>query len=144
MTYRSLVDRWLVTVFAVSSGACAIALVAVLWSCFTHGITLGSLVTIPLVVAGGLVPWWIVMTTEYELTNRSLEIRSGPFHWSVSLREITSLEITRHPGSSPALSLDRLRIQHAGGALIMISPENREHFLGELRRRGVACEVRRP
>ena len=137
--YRSLIDKWLLTVFAAATAASVFAMVAVLYS----GFSISSLLAIPLLLAGAGLPWWIVLTTDYTVTGRSLEIRSGPFHWSIPLREITRIEFTRNPTSSPALSLDRLRIQHAAGAQIMISPENRERFLAELRSRGVGVAVQR-
>jgi hypothetical protein len=141
--YRSQIDKGLLMVFTASTVVSVIAVLSVLYSCLTSGVSFGSLLAIPILFAGAVLPWWIVLTTEYTLTGRSLEIRSGPFHWSIPLREITRIEFTRHPGSSPALSLDRLRIQHAAGAQMMISPENRERFLAELRSRGVGVEVRR-
>jgi hypothetical protein len=39
--------------------------------------------------------------------------------------------------SSPALSLDRLKIDYSDARSIMISPEDRERFLADLKSRGV-------
>ena len=137
--YRSQIDRWLLSAFAVSTGASVGAIVLFLYT----GFSADQFVLIPLMLAIAAFPWWILMTTDYTVTNRSLEIRSGPFRWSVPLRDISRIEFTRSPLSSPALSLDRMRIQYTAGKQIMISPERREQFLAELRRRGVAAEVQR-
>jgi hypothetical protein len=93
-----------------------------------------ALVSAPvLLLTIGLIVW-LLRTTDYTLSDSDLRIRSGPFGWRVSLADITSLTPTRNPLSSPALSLDRLRIQY-GHRSIMISPEDREGFLRELDRR---------
>ena len=137
--YRSQIDRWLLTTFGVSTGVSIGTLLFLLYTGFRADL----FVAIPLLLAGAALPWWILMTTDYTVTNRSLEIRSGPFRWSIPLRDISRIEFTRSPLSSPALSLDRLRIQYTAGKQIMISPEHRERFLSDLRRRGVGAEVQR-
>lgn len=138
-TYRSQIDKWLLIVFVVSTVASLGVFVAMIFM----GFAASSLVMIPVLLAAAVLPWWIFATTDYTVTNHTLEIRSGPFRWSIAFRDITGIEFTRSPASSPALSLHRLRIQYKGGALIMISPENREQFLADLRSRGVGVQVRR-
>ena len=46
------------------------------------------------------------------ITDTDLVVRSGPFHWTIPLRSVRSVVPTRNPLSSPAVSLDRLRIEH--------------------------------
>ena len=48
---------------------------------------------------------------------------------------------TRNPLSSPALSLDRLRIDYGSGRSIMVSPEDKDKFIGDIEdaRRSVAA-----
>jgi membrane protein YdbS with pleckstrin-like domain len=136
--YGSLIDRWLLVVFATTSVIVLLAFV----SMFVAGFSAASLVLVPVLLAAVALPWWIVATTDYTLTNHSIEVRSGPFHWTVPYRDITRIEATRSPLSSPALSLDRLRIQYSAGAQIMISPERRAQFLNDLRTRGVTVAMR--
>lgn len=58
-----------------------------------------------------------------------------PLHVArVPLREIRLVRSTRNPLSSPALSLDRLRIEY-GRRAIMISPDDKARFLEELQKR---------
>ena len=137
--FLSAVDKRFLTVARVTTGAALFAVVADLYT----GVSASSIVAIPLLLAGAALPWWVLNTTDYTVTDRSLEIRSGPFQWSISLAGITRIELTRNSASSPALSLDRLRIQYEAGAQTMISPENRRDFLAELRRRGVRVEIDR-
>ena len=137
LTFRSEVDPRMRTVARLTTVGVLVALVGV----FYAGLSMSSYLLIPLMLAGAALPWWVLATTDYTVTDRSLEIRSGPFHWSVRLGDISRIERTMSSASSPALSLDRLRIQHAAGAQVMISPENRRDFLAELRRRGVQVRV---
>jgi hypothetical protein len=70
-----------------------------------------------------------------------LRIRCGPISWRIAIREITAVDQTRNPISSPAMSLDRLRIEYGAGNAVMISPEPREEFVRQLeyRRRQAAA-----
>ncbi len=70
----------------------------------------------------------LLFRTYYSVEGEFLRIVSGPFHWRVPIAEIDSLEPTRNPLSSPALSLDRLRIRYSGSKSIMISPDDKRRF----------------
>lgn len=79
---------------------------------------------------------WLLYGTRYTLTDALLLIRSGPFRWRVALDEIEEVLPTRNPLSSPACSLDRLRIRYRGARFgIMISPRDKDRFLRDLTRR---------
>jgi len=84
-----------------------------------------------ILVAGGT-PAWIFATTRYDLSGGTLIIRSGPFRWSIPVADIKSITPTRNPLSSPALSLDRLRIEYGRERAVMISPNQKEAFLRAL------------
>ncbi len=95
-------------------------------------------VGIPVILIYGFVIW-IFRTTYYVIEGSELLVRSGPFRWRVTISEIDDILPTRNPLSSPALSLDRLKISYSNGRSIMISPADREGFLKAiegLRRRG--------
>jgi len=87
------------------------------------------------ILIGAALPAWLLMATHYTLEDTELRVRSGPFRWSVPIREITAITPTRNPLSSPALSLDRLRIDYGRGRSLMISPADKDGFLRELERR---------
>ncbi len=74
-------------------------------------------------------------TTRYTITSDMLLVRSGPFTWTIPLREITRIEPTYNPASSPAFSLDRLSIYYGLGNRLMVSPSEKENFLANLRKR---------
>jgi hypothetical protein len=72
---------------------------------------------------------WLLRATSYTFDHTDLKVRCGPFAWRVPLREIRAVTATRNPLSSPALLLDRLRIDFARGSSIMISPLDKEAFM---------------
>jgi hypothetical protein len=51
------------------------------------------------------------------------------------LQEISKIEPTHNPASSPALSLDRLVIYYNGGKVLMVSPADKQGFMNELKTR---------
>jgi len=123
--YVSKRDGWLV---AVIWGATAVGLAALLPA--LHAVRsepFGGLGFLALCAALGFGPW-VLHATGYTFEPTSLLIRSGPFRWRVAFVEISSVEPSRNPLSSPACSLDRLLIQY-GKRQIMISPANRAGFL---------------
>ena len=64
----------------------------------------------------------------YTVAGDTLRVACGPFRWKVPIDAIQSVEATRSPSSSPALSLDRLRI-HYGKRHIMVSPSDKAGFI---------------
>jgi uncharacterized membrane protein YdbT with pleckstrin-like domain len=84
---------------------------------------------------GCVLPVWLLLSTGYTLTDDQLVVKAGPFRWRVPIREIKSVTPTRSALSSPALSLDRLRIEYGDSKSIMVSPRSREDFLRELEAR---------
>ena len=135
--YRSKVDTWLVVVLiaaaTVAAISCAVAIPVPdaddeFWILTT------------LVFAIGF-PIWIFASTDYTLTDTALDIRSGPFRWSIPFADITALVPTRNPLSSPALSLDRLRVESGSHKSIMISPRDRDEFIREVEARRAAARA---
>jgi hypothetical protein len=80
---------------------------------------------------------WMVLGTYYVIDSASLAVHSGPFHWSIALRDIRSVKPIRAAFSGPALSFDRLRIEYGAGRVLLVSPREKEAFLADLARRGV-------
>lgn len=131
ITFRSKVDGWLATALVASAAASAIAVVIV-------GVVESPLLALaisPLLLLSVGLPMWLLGATSYTLDRTDLNVRCGPFAWRVPLREIRAVTATRNPLSSPALSLDRLRIDFGRMGSIMISPQDKEGFMQELRKR---------
>jgi membrane protein YdbS with pleckstrin-like domain len=134
-TFPSRIDTWLVGVIVVAAlgavAACAVLL--------TASVPRGWMVATSLLLTTVGLPVWLLTTTRYQFQGEELLIRSGPFKWSVPIRQVKTVSDTRNPMSSPALSLDRLLIEYGQGKSIMVSPQDRQGFLAELnsRRRAV-------
>lgn len=122
--FRSKVDTWLVVVLA---GAALLALEAAIVSIGAD--TRAWPIALMLVLAAVALPMWILTSTRYTVRDGVLDIKSGPFRWQVPIDTITALTPTRSPLSSPALSLDRLRIEYGGGKVVMVSPTDKEAFI---------------
>ena len=88
----------------------------------TTGIILGSLAVVALLLS-------VLLNTSYTVDRGVLKARSGPLCWKVPLDQIQSVEMTRSALSSPALSLDRLRIRYGKGRFILVSPADKSGFL---------------
>ena len=128
--FRSKVDIWLVIVLV---GMPVVLLEFVLDGIGLSDRAINVLALLIVVFVLGLV-CWLFFTTRYTLTDAFLLIRCGPFSWAIALDEITHIEPTRNPFSSPALSLDRLMIRYGGGELL-ISPADKERFMIDLKKR---------
>lgn len=134
-TYRSKIDGWFIAILGLSLAAAVAGLIIA-------GVREGPLRAaqggfILLGVSGFLV--WILRGTNYTLDGDSLMVRSGPFRWTIAIAEIRSVEkpggIFGRRRSSPALSWDRLVIAYGAGKRLMISPENQQQFLADLKAR---------
>lgn len=74
-------------------------------------------------------PVWLLLSTQYTITNDTLNIRSGPVNVDVDIQSITSITPTRSTVSSPALSLDRLEIRYGDDKKILVSPKDKDGFI---------------
>jgi len=79
---------------------------------------------------------WVLYGTGYLVRKELLLIRSGPLTFRVPLQEINSITPTRSLLSSPACSLDRLKIVYRDSKrTIMISPDDKPRFLSTVAQR---------
>lgn len=129
--YRSKIDLWLLIVLVATAVACAVAGINIMMTRSPAFWWLALLIAVP----GTGLPIWLLGATKYTLDDHRLHIRSGPFRWDIRIQDIRSIVRTSSPVSSPALSLDRLRIELDGGDAVMISPRNAEDFLHDIERR---------
>jgi PH (Pleckstrin Homology) domain-containing protein len=88
--------------------------------------------------------FWVLYGTGYSVGERELLVRSGPFRWRIPIDAIASITPTTNPISSPACSLDRLRIAYRGvrGArALLVSPADKAGFLAALAARGAPTGI---
>lgn len=136
VVFRSRVDGWLAASLVATSAICLLAIVAL---ALLESPRIVAMVTV--LLPGVVLPVWLLCATDYRLDDSVLRIRCGPFSWRLPLRDIRAVTATRSPLSSPALSMDRLRIDHGRSRFVMISPEDKQAFIQELRRRVPTIQV---
>ncbi|MBO8215229.1 PH domain-containing protein [Acinetobacter nosocomialis] len=133
MKFRSKIDWWLLLIFVVITAN----IIFKIYQEVHHssiGTNFSHLMIYSLVI---LVIWLPVFNTYYVVENNTLIIKSLVFRWKININDITQIEPTHNPLSSPALSLDRLKISYIKNgriAKVMISPKDKEGFLNTLRK----------
>lgn len=126
--FASKIDTWLLLVLVGTVAFMLASLTVTLYSA-PDGVTIAVMLGVTLLVF--LLIGSILLRTYYAIDGKMLRIVSGPLTWRVPIDEISSIERTRCPLSSPALSLDRLRIRY-GNKSILISPAHRDRFIRAL------------
>lgn len=134
--YRSKIDSWLLAVLV---GAALVSLLAAL-PALQVGAPAARAAAVCIAGIGVGLPLWLLISTKYTLGHGQLIVQSGPFRWHIGVAEITSITPSTSLLSSPALSLDRLRIDYGPGKSLMISPCNKDRFFRDLEsaRRGLS------
>jgi hypothetical protein len=131
MRFRSKVDTWFKVVLCV--GPPAVIVAAIAGAADDKGPPLWLLSIILALVI--VLPAWLLVATHYTFLERELLVQSGPFRWRIPFSEIRSVARSRNPLSSPALSLDRLRIDYGQSRWLLVSPADQKGFLKELEKR---------
>jgi len=133
--FSSKVDSWLVPVMVLAMAGLLAALIGVLVT--PNPWPVRALVA-AVSVAVVLLLFAVFRGTHYTITEQELRIVSGPFRWTVPIDEITAIAPSRNPLSSPALSLDRLKISYGKRKFVLISPSDKAGFMRAMERvRGV-------
>lgn len=132
MKFRSKIDWWLLLIFVVITAN----IIFKIYQEVHHssiGTNFSHLMIYSLVI---LVIWLPIFSTYYVVETNILVIKSLIFRWKINIDDITQIEPTHNPLSSPALSLDRFKISYMKNgriAKVMISPKDKEGFLNTLR-----------
>ncbi len=124
--FKSKVDNWILILMIV---AIVVQVVAVGAAALRANDPLAMTLMLLLIIAVTGLMVWLLIGTHYTVDRGVIRVVSGPFRWKVPVDEITSVQSTRSPLSSPALSLDRIRIRYGKRRRIMISPADRDGFL---------------
>jgi len=137
IVHRSKIDTWILVVLAF---AIITSLVAAVSVAFVLPPPSGWVVALLVAAPGALLPAWLLGSTYYRIDSGCLFVSCGPVRSTIKLFEITAITSTNNPLSSPALSLDRLRIDYGQGKSVMVSPRDKVTFVRDLRAAG-ACAV---
>ena len=85
----------------------------------------------------------LFLTTKYTVEGNTLVIQAGFIvKKTIDIRSIRKLAETRNPLSSPAASLDRIKITYNRYDYLMISPEDKMAFIRHLTSINPAIEVK--
>lgn len=134
MKFRSKIDWWLLLIFIVTTAIIVMKIYEA-----NHNYSLAS--NFPHLVIYSLIIfliWLPIFNTYYVVENNTLIIKSLVFRWKINIDDITQIEPTHNPLSSPALSLDRLKIYYMKNGEItsvMISPKDKERFFQAINKR---------
>lgn len=126
MRFVSKVDGWMIPVMVVTVAGMIWALISVMITATPWSVRIAVAVVTLFVL---LLLFSIFTRTHYTIAHGELRVVSGPFKRTVPLAEITSIEPSRNPLSSPALSLDRLKVSYGDNKYILISPADKTGFL---------------
>lgn len=132
-TFRSKVDRWIVVVLAL---AFVIPLVWAGYEAFQRNQPSLFIYVVVCELISALVIMAVGAPISYKVGSKNLSVRAGVMRWEIPLQKITSVRRTRNPLSSPAWSLNRVRIDYDNdgySAFILISPIPLEAFFEALR-----------
>ncbi len=122
MEFKSKVDLWLATVLWGSVVICFFPVF------FEGGQIIGIAVGIPMAIFIFLL--WV--NTKYYIRDEHVVIKGVFKDTLIPIASITSVRPTRNPLSAPALSMDRLEINHGKFDFALISPLEKERFVEEL------------
>ncbi|MFT3777151.1 MAG: PH domain-containing protein [Ottowia sp.] len=129
-TFPSKVDAWLAAVLLASA---LLVLAAVITGWPRQAAPAHAVLLVAVLALGAGLPLWVLAATGYRVGQDALVIRSGPFRWRIPLKDIHAVEPSRSWLSSPALSLDRLRIRHGRAGQVLVSPKDPRAFVQALR-----------
>lgn len=126
--YPSKIDWWLGAILVLAPLASISGLAIAISSGRGVGTAVAGVATFAAIYIG------LVFPTRYGIDHRHLIVRHGLVRRRIPLLAITEVAPTRNLLSSPALSLDRLRITFGGAVSrsVMISPADRAGFLATL------------
>lgn len=125
MFFRSAVDPWFYSL--------VFSLPVVLFSAALSNLSVGNATATALTITAlaivSIIPAWLLLSTYYRVDSAILRIQAGPFSWCVPLEQIRSVTASRTWISSPALSINRLKIDYGKQRFILVSPKNRTAFI---------------
>jgi len=131
--FESKRDTWLMLILG---GSIVIDIAVAVFLVRAEMPLLPKTLTIIVLLASAMLILSIMRGTRYVVDREYLVACCGPFRWRVPLAEIRSIDPTRSPLSSPALSLDRLKISYGDGKALLVSPADKARFRNALGRPG--------
>ena len=131
MKFPSKIDGWVIPVMVIAFAGVVFALIVVMATVTPWPVRVLTAVVMVLVM---FLLFSVFRSTYYEVGDADLRVVSGPFRWTIPLDQITDVTPTRNPLSSPALSMDRLKISYGKRKFVLISPADKDGFVAALER----------
>ncbi|MGY0635120.1 PH domain-containing protein, partial [Luteimonas sp. A478] len=122
--YKSKIDWWLGAVLVIAMVASLLGALKVL----SDSVWIAALIGGP----GLIIPLIALVFTRYVIRDQQLIVCSGLFKWTIPISDISGITPTQDPISSPALSLDRLRITYGKSKSVLVSPRDKAGFLRQI------------
>ncbi|MGO3920467.1 PH domain-containing protein [Acinetobacter venetianus] len=126
-TFRSKIDWWFWGVVIATTGL----LLQFLWTMYVKGTMQEYPEHAAVYLFTIVLLWWPILNTRYIVTENDLIIHSMLFKWKINKADIIKISASNHLISSPALSLDRLRIDYPKNGNvthILVSPKDQKAF----------------
>ncbi|MEG2300376.1 PH domain-containing protein [Acinetobacter johnsonii] len=130
--FRSKMDWWFLGFIIAMSGLLA----QLILTTYGKGILMQNLLFVVVYALTIVLLWWPLWSTRYVVDQEQLTIRSLCFKWIIPLSAIQSVSETDNSISSPALSLDRLKIEYLKQGqtkTILVSPKDKVAFKAALK-----------
>ncbi len=128
MFFKSAVDPW---VYALALGfpvALILGAISLLANAHSTVVVLSGAIAL----LGAIAPPLFVFFTYYRIDSALLRIQAGPFAWRIPLDQIRSITPSRSLVFSPALSINRLKIDYGQQRSIWVSPKDKTGFIQAL------------
>lgn len=133
VTYNSRIDTWLLALTGLVLSSLLIrGLISLRFNTTYALMVLGTFAFVVLILL------LVCYPCRYTLEADHLLIQSGALRMRVDYADITSVTPSRSPRAAPALSLERVRIDH-GRRFMLVSPMQRERFIAELQARATGA-----
>ena len=132
--FYSKKDWWVLAFLICMTGL----LLQLLITMFTKGTAYQFPVHTAVYVITILVLWWPVFNTKYTIKAGQLTIRCLFLRWNIPLSDIQKVSVTNNSVASPALSLDRLKIDYLKDGktkFILVAPRNKAKFCEAIEQR---------
>lgn len=135
--FPSKVDRWLLALLVLTP----LPGVGIVITAAIAGDTAAALIGLASTAGVLLLYYAVVWPVEYVVEADTLLTRAGRMRQRTPLADITRIRRSRNILASPALSLDRLRIDRRRGAYLLLSPADRAGFARAILDRAPHVEV---
>lgn len=119
------------------------AILLILLGVSAKAIVNGSLTALIFMLPSVAFTGWLLRRTYYEVQPQThlLRVVSGPLTWQIPIASITRIQPSHNVLSSPALSLDRLKISYNRYDEILLSPRDKAGFVAALRQLNPQIQV---